>query len=199
VLFLTLRDNSPQQLQYAKINQERSPVAQQDPLKSESFFTSYETDRECSCWKIECMAMTATIHQPNFEAWLAAHQPVIIRFFGTSSAERRRHVVAQKLGDLSHDIRQRAFRRTPATVILKHRLTGPVSIPFGAWPSRMCAAHAAAYVGEVSVEAFMRRVGSDYPLPRVKDGRRQLWLRDDLDRALLPNELASAADIAGDL
>jgi hypothetical protein len=63
----------------------------------------------------------------------------------------------------------------------------------------MCAAYAAAYCGELTVEAFLRRVGSDYPLPRVKDGRRQLWLRDDLDKAILPSELVPITDIAEDL
>jgi hypothetical protein len=63
----------------------------------------------------------------------------------------------------------------------------------------MCAAYAAAYCGELSIEGFLKRVGSDYPLPRVKDGRRQLWLRDDLDRAILSPELVPITDIAEDL
>jgi hypothetical protein len=58
---------------------------------------------------------------------------------------------------------------------------------------------AAGYCGEASVEAFMGRVGSEYPRPRVCDGRRRLWLRDDLDQAILPPELAHVADVAGDL
>ncbi|SFV32204.1 hypothetical protein SAMN05216456_1569 [Devosia crocina] len=48
----------------------------------------------------------------------------------------------------------------------------------------MNAAYAAGYVGEPSVEAFLDRVGSEYPQPRVNEGRRRLWLRDDLDRAI---------------
>jgi hypothetical protein len=63
----------------------------------------------------------------------------------------------------------------------------------------MSAAVAAGYCGETSVEAFIKRVGSEYPHPRVKDGRRQLWLRDDLDRAILPRELTVAGDLAEDL
>jgi hypothetical protein len=63
----------------------------------------------------------------------------------------------------------------------------------------MCAAVAAGYCGEDSIEAFMKRVGSEYPQPRVNDGRRKLWLRDDLDRAILPPELATAGDLAADL
>jgi hypothetical protein len=63
----------------------------------------------------------------------------------------------------------------------------------------MCAAVAAGYCGEDSVEAFMKRVGTEYPRPRVHDGRRKLWLRDDLDQAILPRELTSVRDLAEDL
>ena len=63
----------------------------------------------------------------------------------------------------------------------------------------MSAAYAAGYCGELSVEAFLKKVGTEYPLPRVQDGRRQLWLRDDLDRAILPSELVAITDIAEDL
>jgi hypothetical protein len=63
----------------------------------------------------------------------------------------------------------------------------------------MCAELAAAYCGERTVEAFMDRVGSDYPQPRVNEGRRRLWLRDDLDIAILPPDLAGVADVAADL
>jgi hypothetical protein len=63
----------------------------------------------------------------------------------------------------------------------------------------MCAAVAAGYCGEDSIEAFMKRVGTEYPQPRVNDGRRKLWLRDDLDQAILPPELATVRDLAGDL
>ena len=45
----------------------------------------------------------------------------------------------------------------------------------------------------------MKRVGKEYPHPRVNDGRRKLWLRDDLDQAILPPELAAVRDLAGDL
>jgi hypothetical protein len=63
----------------------------------------------------------------------------------------------------------------------------------------MCAAVAAGYCGEDSVEAFMKRVGTEYPQPRVNDGRRNLWLRDDLDQAILPPELGAVRDLAEDL
>jgi hypothetical protein len=33
---------------------------------------------------------------------------------------------------------------------------------------------AAGYVGEKTVEDFLKRVGRDYPKPRVADGRRRL-------------------------
>jgi len=79
------------------------------------------------------------------------------------------------------------------------RLPRPVIIPAGSWPRRMCAQLAAGYCGEPSGEAFMARVGHEYPKPRIADGRRQLWLRDDLDAAILPPELARVSDVAGDL
>jgi hypothetical protein len=78
-------------------------------------------------------------------------------------------------------------------------MTKPVLIPAGSWPRRMGAELAAGYCGEASVDAFIKRVGSEYPRPRVDDGRRKLWLRDDLDQAILPPELAGARDLAGDL
>ena len=77
-------------------------------------------------------------------------------------------------------------------------MSRPAIIPPGSWPRRMCAELAAGYCGESSVEAFMARVGDEYPHPRVKEGRRQLWLRDDLDRAILPADLTDR-DVAEDL
>jgi hypothetical protein len=63
-------------------------------------------------------------------------------------------------------------------------MTRAAIIPAGSWPRRMSAPYAAGYCGEASAEAFLRRVGSEYPQPAVNDGRRRLWLRDDLDRAM---------------
>jgi len=63
----------------------------------------------------------------------------------------------------------------------------------------MAADLAAAYCGERSVDAFLKRVGKEYPNPRVAEGRRRLWLKDDLDSAILPPELMHTADVAGDL
>jgi hypothetical protein len=79
------------------------------------------------------------------------------------------------------------------------RRNRPALIPSGAWPRRMSAELAAGYCGETTVDAFLARVGKDYPLPRVNDGRRKLWLRDDLDSAILPDDLRHVADVAADL
>jgi hypothetical protein len=78
-------------------------------------------------------------------------------------------------------------------------MSRPAFIPAGSWPRRMGAELAAGYCGESSVEAFIKRVGSEYPRPRVCEGRRRLWLKDDLDAAILPAELARVADVAEDL
>jgi hypothetical protein len=78
-------------------------------------------------------------------------------------------------------------------------MTRSALIPTGSWPRRMAADLAAAYCGESTVQAFVKRVGREYPKPRVNDGRRQLWLRDDLDAAILPPELATPRDLAEDL
>jgi hypothetical protein len=78
-------------------------------------------------------------------------------------------------------------------------MSRPAVIPSGAWPRRMCAELAAGYCGEPTAEAFLSRVGKEYPIPRVHDGRRQLWLRDDLDQAILPGDLLRDRDAAEDL
>jgi hypothetical protein len=69
----------------------------------------------------------------------------------------------------------------------------------GCWPRRMTADLAATYCGEPTARAFLKRVGSEYPQPRVSEGRRQLWLKDDLDKAILPPELAEPRDLSEDL
>ncbi len=56
----------------------------------------------------------------------------------------------------------------------------------------MSADLSAIYCGEPTTSAFLKRVGKEYPQPRVNDGRRRLWLRDDLDQSILPPELAAA-------
>jgi hypothetical protein len=60
----------------------------------------------------------------------------------------------------------------------------------------MTAEVAAGYCGEPSVDAFLGRIGSEYPPPRVNEGRRRLWLKDDLDRAILPPDMAAVEDAA---
>jgi hypothetical protein len=78
-------------------------------------------------------------------------------------------------------------------------MSRPSVIPSGSWPRRMSAKLAAAYCGEDTVEAFIKRVLTEYPQPRVNDGRRKLWLRDDLDQAIAPPDLGSVRDLAEDL
>ncbi len=65
----------------------------------------------------------------------------------------------------------------------------------GCWPRRMCAELAATYCGEPNTAAFLKRVGKEYPQPRVNDGRRRL-LRDFVDQAILPPE-ASVVNPSG--
>lgn len=73
-------------------------------------------------------------------------------------------------------------------------------VPSGSWPIRMSAAMAAGFVGEDSVEGFLRRVGSEYPMPVVDEGvgkgRRRLWLKAHLERAVLIGEDDGEAEVA---
>lgn len=62
-------------------------------------------------------------------------------------------------------------------------MTRPVHNP-GSWPRLMRAETAAAYVDEVSVEAFLRRAGTVYPAGRRISGRGRVWAREDLDHAI---------------
>jgi hypothetical protein len=73
------------------------------------------------------------------------------------------------------------------------------AILVGVWPRRMPADLAAAYCGEPTATAFLKRVGTEYPQPRVNDGKRRLWLRDDLDQAILPADHRAPSDLAEDL
>lgn len=57
-------------------------------------------------------------------------------------------------------------------------------IPIGVWPEMMTAETAAGYMNECSVEAFLRRVGSVYPVARNISGRGRVWLKKDLDEAI---------------
>ena len=79
-------------------------------------------------------------------------------------------------------------------------MSRPALIPSGSWPRRMSAAYAAGYCGEPSVEAFIARVGSEYPAPVIDQGRRRLWLKDQLDLAINPpSPSGPVADVAQDL
>jgi hypothetical protein len=86
-----------------------------------------------------------------------------------------------------------------ATFPMVDWMSRPVVIPSGSWPRRMSAELAAGYCGETHVDAFLKRVGKEYPHPRVSEGRRRLWLRDDLDQAILPPDLQAVRDVAEDL
>lgn len=78
-------------------------------------------------------------------------------------------------------------------------MTRPATIPAN-WPPRMPVEMAAGYCGEVSAEVFLRQVrAGTYPPAVVKRGRRQIWARDDLDRAIGPSAAATVADAALDL
>jgi hypothetical protein len=73
------------------------------------------------------------------------------------------------------------------------------AILVGVWPRRMPADLAAVYCGEPNATAFLKRVGTEYPQPRVNEGKRRLWLKDDLDQAILPPDLSTPCDLAEDL
>jgi hypothetical protein len=68
--------------------------------------------------------------------------------------------------------------------------------PGTTWPILMRATTAAAYVDEVSVDSFRRRVGSVYPRPVNIRGRGELWLREDLDKTI--DQLSSRIDRIAD-
>lgn len=65
----------------------------------------------------------------------------------------------------------------------------------------MRAPTAAAYCDELSVEAFKRRIGSTYPAPLNINGRRQVWLREQLDEAIdhLSGKTQAATSLAHDI
>lgn len=63
-------------------------------------------------------------------------------------------------------------------------MTRSTHTPGTTWPALMRATTAAAYLDEVSVASFRRRVGLIYPRPVKISGRGELWLRDDLDKSI---------------
>ncbi|MFN3624960.1 MAG: hypothetical protein ACK4TP_12975 [Hyphomicrobium sp.] len=74
-------------------------------------------------------------------------------------------------------------------------MTSPAAPP-GTWPRFMRAATAAAYVDEVSVEAFRRKVGTVYPPPVTRKGSRQKWDRLELDAVNPRRETPTIIDAA---
>lgn len=70
-------------------------------------------------------------------------------------------------------------------------------IPGETWPRFMRSTTAAAYLDEVSVESFRRRVGQIYPKPVNIRGRGELWLRDDLDKSI--DQLSAHVDRIRDI
>ena len=88
----------------------------------------------------------------------------------------------------------------PAIAPTRRRPPRPAELPEGCWPRRMRAEYAAGYVGEKTVAAFERRWRrGEYPAPVVNCGRRRLWLKDDLDRAIAPERAPRMRDAAEDL
>ena len=71
-------------------------------------------------------------------------------------------------------------------------MTRSTHTPGEIWPVLMRAATAAAYLDEVSVDSFRRRVGSIYPRPVKLRGRGELWLREDLDKSI--DQLSARVD-----
>lgn len=64
------------------------------------------------------------------------------------------------------------------------------------WPRFMRSATAASYVDEVSVGAFLRKVGSVYPTPSYGRGRTARWDREAIDRIRLTHaDIKDAADV----
>jgi len=64
----------------------------------------------------------------------------------------------------------------------------------------MRAETAAAYVDEVSVQAFRRKVGSVYPRPIHVSGRGRVWLKEHLDKAIAkldgrPTDVVDGAEL----
>jgi len=71
--------------------------------------------------------------------------------------------------------------------------------PNGAWPRFMRAETAAAYLDEVSVRSFLRKVGEVYPGPAAGKGRNRRWDREDLDKYPTAQHQGDGASLADDL
>jgi hypothetical protein len=68
------------------------------------------------------------------------------------------------------------------------RNTCSEDFPVGCWPAVLRDEHAAAYVDEKTVEAFLSRVGTIWPKPFIETGtgkgRFRAWRKIDLDKAI---------------
>jgi hypothetical protein len=147
------------------------------------------------------------IHSPSYgnlviEASGQHAQPIPLMRRGIFFYDLSDHVLPSVVGDLHHAHHQTSGQRSSRPTLQQPmfstlRMKRPAIIPAGSWPRRMPAEIAAGYCGEPTVEAFLKRVGSEYPQPRIKEGRRKLWLRDDLDRAIAPDIVPG--DLAEDL
>ena len=60
----------------------------------------------------------------------------------------------------------------------------PEPFTIDGWPRLMRAEHAAAYVGEKSVDTFRRAIGTLYPPPIKVPGKGERWLKEKLDQAI---------------
>lgn len=63
-------------------------------------------------------------------------------------------------------------------------------------PFQVDAASAAALAGEKSARAFRSRVGSVYPQPTARIGGKDLWLTEDLERAIRALHRGASEDLA---
>lgn len=65
------------------------------------------------------------------------------------------------------------------------------TIPSGCWPALLRDEYAAAYVGEATVDSFMRQVGRLWPKPwrehGTGKGKYRVWRKSDLDRIIDPH------------
>lgn len=73
-------------------------------------------------------------------------------------------------------------------VEIGHNMARYAEIPVGCWPAVLRDEHAAAYVDEKTVEAFLSRVGTIWPKPFIETGtgkgKFRAWRKIDLDKAI---------------
>ncbi|APG91101.1 hypothetical protein [Sinorhizobium americanum] len=77
-------------------------------------------------------------------------------------------------------------------------MTKHAVIPTGCWPAVLRDELAAAYAGEKTVDAFMSRVGTIWPLPFIDmgtgKGKFRAWRKTDLDKVINPEAAAAGGD-----